>query len=92
MKNTLFILTGKRYCDIYRRKTFELFDLIKDRIILKQFSSAKEMRLFKENIEKELSDEDDYILLTEKQVEFIMEHAPSNQEYVTANNSTKRGK
>ncbi|MDL1896489.1 hypothetical protein FBQ82_09465 [Anaerolineae bacterium CFX7] len=91
MKNTLYVLTGKRYCDIYRHKTFELFDLIKDRIEVREFASAKEMRAFKENIKAEMADEDDYILLTEKHVVFIMEHAPSNQEYVEPKKS-KRGK
>lgn len=47
MKNTLFILAGKRYCDIYRRKTFELFDLIKDRIEIREFASAEELRKVK---------------------------------------------
>lgn len=92
MKNTVFILAGKRYCDIYRQKTFELFDLIKDRIEIREFVSAKEMRKFKENIDEEMADVDDYILLTEKQVEFIMEHAPSNQEYVERNPKSKRRK
>lgn len=92
MKNTLFILTGKRYCDIYRRKTFELFDLIKDRIEIREFASPKEMRAFKQNINQEMADEDDYILLTEKQVEFIMENAPSNQEYVEPKPKSKRRK
>ena len=82
MKNTIFILAGKQYCEIFRRKTFELFDLIKDRIIIREFATAKALRAFKANIKKEMADEDDFILLTEKQVEFIMEHAPSNQEYV----------
>ena len=92
MKNTLFILTGKRYCGIYRRKTFELFDLIKDRIIIREFATAKALRAFKENINKEMADEDDFILLTQRQVEFIMEHAPSNQEYVGPKPKTRRRK
>lgn len=92
MKNTIFILTGKRYCDIYRRKTFELFDLIKDRIIIREFATAKALRTFKENIESEMVEEDDYILLTEKQIEFIMEHAPSNKEYVRPKPKAKRRK
>lgn len=86
MKNTLFILTGKQYCDIYRRKTFELFDFIKDRIIIREFASAKAYRAFKKNIAEEMEEEDDYILLTEKEVEFIMENSPSNQEYVKKHN------
>lgn len=92
MKNTIFILTGKRYCDIYRRKTFELFDLIKDRIIIREFATAKALRTFKENIESEMVEEDDYILLTEKQIEFIMEHAPGNKEYVRPKPKAKRRK
>ena len=92
MKNTLFILAGKRYCDIYRQKTFELFDLIKDRIEIREFASAKELRKFKENITEEMADEDDYIVLSERQVEFIMEHAPSNQEYGERNTKPKRRK
>lgn len=92
MKNTLFVLTGKRFCDIYRQNTFELFDLIKDRIIIREFASAKELRRFKENIAEEMADEDDYILLTEEQVVFIMEHAPSNQEYGNKNTNNRPGK
>ncbi len=92
MKNAIFLLTGKRYCDIYRRKTFELFDIIKDRIIIREFATAKELRKFKANIAEEMAGEDDYLVLTENQVEFIMEHAPGNQEYVRPKPKTKRRK
>lgn len=85
-------MTGKRYCDIYRKKTFELFDFIKDRIIIREFATAMTLRIFKANIASELGKKDAYILLTEKQVEFSMEHAPSNQEYVRPKPRTKRGK
>lgn len=90
MKNMLFILTGKKNCDIFRRNAVDLFDQIKDQILIKEFASARELKRFRENIAEELADEGEFMLLTEKQVEYVMENAPSNREYVKQNIHSKR--
>jgi predicted transposase YbfD/YdcC len=83
MKNILYILTGSERCKIFRNNLTNRFDEIKDEIIRYEFNSKKELNSFKNKLDDEFDEE--YIVLTEQQVVFIMEHSRSNKDNLIRN-------
>ncbi|MBI4646863.1 MAG: hypothetical protein HY738_09795 [Bacteroidia bacterium] len=84
-KIKLFILTGKESCDIFQSNQKDRFDEIKDQIILSEFQSEIDKTDFIQNIDDKLDNLEDnydgyYLILTEDQVSYIMDFAPSNKE------------
>lgn len=92
-KIKLFILTGKERCDIFKNNQTNRFDDIKDKIILNEFQTEQDKENFLKNIDDKLEDLEDnydgcYLILTEEQVSYIMDTAPSNKENFP-NNTTR---
>lgn len=76
-KHRLFILCGQEKCNIFRKNNILQFDEIKDEIIIYEFNSGESLSEFMTSIDTEI--EEEYIILTENQVDYIMQNSPSNQ-------------
>jgi len=83
MKNILYILSGSERCKIFRNRLINRFDEIKDEIIRYDFSSKKELNSFINKLDDEFDEE--YMVLTEQQVVFIMDNSRSNKDYLIRN-------